>query len=73
MKFVEISGATLLKLASREEITDLRSAGVTDESPIRINQQGDIEMLQDGEWNVIGGLLGDYKNRIKKLTGLDWN
>lgn len=72
MKFVEISGAMLLKLVSSEEIRDLRSAGVTDESEIRINQQGDIEILQDSGWGVIGGLLGDYKNRIKRLTGLDW-
>jgi hypothetical protein len=72
MKFVEISGATLLKLASKEEIPDLRAAGVTETSAIRINPQGDIEMLQDGQWGVIGGLLGDYKNRIRKMTGLDW-
>ena len=50
MKFVEISGATLLKLASAEETTDLRAAGVTETSEIRINQQGDIEMRQDGGW-----------------------
>jgi hypothetical protein len=72
-QFVEIPGALLLKLADSDELPDLRAAGVADESTIRINQQGDIEMLQGGDWAVIGGLLGDFKNRIKKLTGLDWS
>ncbi len=72
MKFVEITGATLLKLTDSNEIPQLRAAGVTDKSKIRINPQGDIEILQRGGWTVIGGLLGDYANRIKKLTGLDW-
>ena len=73
MKFIEITGATLLKLTDSEEIPQLRAAGVTDQSKIRINPQGDIEIQQRGSWMVIGGLLGDYPSRIKKLTGLDWN
>ncbi len=72
MKFIEISGAVLQKLVSAQENRELRAAGVSDESKIRINQQGDIEILQGSTWGVIGGLLGDYKNRIQKLTGLDW-
>lgn len=72
MKFVEINGATLLKLAGEDEIAGLRSAGVTDESQVRINPQGDIEIRQRGEWSIIGGLIGDYANRIRHLTGLDW-
>lgn len=73
MKFVEINGATLLKLVGDEEIPGLRDAGVTDESHVRINPQGDIEILQRGEWSIIGGLIGDYANRIRHLTGLDWS
>ncbi|MBI3837082.1 MAG: hypothetical protein HY288_04005 [Planctomycetia bacterium] len=72
-QFVEIPGALLLKLANSQELPDLRAAGVTEQSEIRINQHGDIEMLQAGDWAIIGGLLGDYKNRIKRLTGLDWS
>jgi hypothetical protein len=72
MKFIRISGAVLQKLVSAEEIRELRTAGVGDDSEIRINQQGDIEILQGGTWGVIGGLLGDYQGRIKKLTGLEW-
>jgi ribosome biogenesis SPOUT family RNA methylase Rps3 len=73
MKFVEITGATLLKLTDSNEVPQLRAAGVTDESKIRINPQGDIELQKRGSWIVIGGLLGDYASRIRKLTGQDWN
>lgn len=73
MKFVEITGNTLLELADEDQIAGLRAAGVTDQSKIRINLQGDIEILQNGNWGIIGGLLGDYESRIRKLTGLDWS
>ena len=32
-----------------------------------------MEILVHGAWSIIGGLLGDYANRIKHLTGQDWN
>jgi hypothetical protein len=73
MKFLELTGAELLKLATTEEIPGLHAAGVTDQSRVRINPQGDIEVFQDGAWGVIGGLLGDYASRIKKLTGRQWS
>lgn len=73
MNFVEIDGATLLKLVGDDQIAGLRASGVGDESVIRINPQGDIEILRNGHWSVIGGLLGDYQKRIRKLTGLDWS
>ncbi len=73
MQFVKISGATLFELADADEVPQLRAAGVADDTKIRINRQGDIEMLQKGAWGVIGGLLGDYQKRIKKLTGHDWD
>ena len=72
MNFVEINGATLLKLADDDQVAGLRAAGVSDRSKIRINPQGDIEIHNNGGWTIIGGLLGDYKNRIRKLTGRDW-
>jgi len=72
MKFVEIDGATLLKLASEDEIPGLRSAGVKNDTEVRINEQGDIEVLDGEEWSIIGGLIGDYRSRIRKLTGQDW-
>jgi hypothetical protein len=73
MKFIKVSGAVLQQLVSAEEIRELRGAGVRDDSEIRINPQGDIELLQNGSWGVIGGLLGDYQGRIKRLTGLELN
>jgi hypothetical protein len=73
MQFVEITSAVLMKLADADEAPQLRAAGVKEDSKIRINPQGDIEMMQRGSWRVIGGLLGDYKGRIKKLTGLGWS
>ena len=72
MKFIEITGAQLLQLATADEIPALRDAGITDESQVRINPQGDIEVRQRGAWSVIGGLLGDYKTRLKRLTGKEW-
>ena len=72
-QFVEIPGSVLLNLANSGELPDLRAAGVTEQSQIRINPQGDIEMFQGGNWAIIGGLLGDYESRIKRLTGLDWS
>jgi hypothetical protein len=72
MNFIEINGAMLLKLADDDQVAGLRAAGVSDRSKIRINPQGDIEIHNNGGWTIIGGLIGDYKNRIRKLTGRDW-
>ena len=74
MKFVEMTGKTLREIVADDElhVPDLTSAGVTLETIVRINQQGDIEVRRTDRWDVIGGLLGDYQNRILKQTGLDW-
>jgi hypothetical protein len=74
MKFVEMTGRTLADLVRDDEINsdDLRRAGVNDESVVRINQQGDIELRRPEGWDVIGGLLGDFRTRIKKQTGMEW-
>lgn len=74
MKFVELSGGVLTKLIRDDEIAedDLRKAGVTDDSVVRINEQGDIELRRTDGWDVIGGLLGDFRSRINKETGMDW-
>ena len=74
MKFVEMSGKSLAELIREDEIDieDLRKAGVTDESVVRINEQGDIELRRTDGWDVIGGLLGDFRSRIKQQTGMDW-
>jgi len=46
--------------------------GVTDNSIVRVNQQGDIELRRPNGWDVIGGLLGDYEHRLTASTGYRW-
>jgi hypothetical protein len=74
MNFIPLSGRTLLKVIEPGEITpaEIHAAGVDDDTPIRINRQGDIEVRRRNEWDVIGGLLGDFEKRLKKTTGLEW-
>ena len=74
MKFIEMSGKTLLQIIredgpSPDELSDV---GVTSDSVVRVNRQGDIEIRRSEGWDVVGGLLGDYEHRVRKATGLDW-
>lgn len=75
MKFISMSGAKLLELLHPDEYPhdELRREGVSETSQVRINRLGDIEVLRDGEWEVIGGLLGDFVQRIEAKTGLRWS
>lgn len=74
MQFIEMAGKTLMRVISPDELhpEELKSAGVTDESVVRVNLQGDIELRKKNGWEIIGGLLGDYERRAKRETGLDW-
>jgi hypothetical protein len=74
MKFVEITGKHLVQLVRDDEMDkeDLRKLGVTDDSVVRINEQGDIELRRADGWDVIGGLIGDFQSRIRKHTGMEW-
>jgi hypothetical protein len=74
MKFIEMTGKMLSRLVAEDElhVGDLAAAGVTDDTIVRINRQGDIEVRRADRWDVIGGLLGNYEQRIKRETGLDW-
>jgi hypothetical protein len=74
MKFIEMSGKSLQKVLSDDEMHphELSGLGVTDESVVRINRQGDIELRRTDSWDVIGGLLGEFESRIKRETGLEW-
>jgi hypothetical protein len=74
MKFIEMTGKALQRLVSDDELHagDLTSTGVGDDTIVRINEQGDIEIRRADRWDVIGGLLGDYEYRLKHETGLDW-
>ena len=74
MEFIEMSGTTLLKVVTDNELSpeELTSVGVGDRSVVRINRQGDIEIRRATSWDVIGGLLGNFEERVKEETGLDW-
>jgi hypothetical protein len=74
MKFIEMTGKTLKVLISEDELhlNDLTGSEVFDDTIVRVNQQGDIEVRRRDRWDVIGGLLGNYEHRMKHETGLDW-
>ena len=74
MKFVEMTGRSLVCIVSDDEISaaDLATAGVTDETVVRVNQHGDIEIRRSEGWDVIGGLLGNYEERIFRQTERKW-
>ena len=74
MQFIEMTGATLKSLLAADEMDpdELAGAGVVDESVVRVNQQGDIEVRRPEGWDVVGGLLGDFAERIRGQTGFDW-
>ena len=74
MQFIEMSGKTLLQLAKEEGPSpdELAQVGVKNDSVVRVNRQGDIELRREDGWDLIGGLLGDFEHRVKRETGMDW-
>lgn len=74
MQFIEMTGKTLKRVIADDELRpeELAASGVTDETIVRVNRQGDVEVRRVDRWDVIGGLLGNYEQRIKRETGLDW-
>lgn len=74
MKFVELSGRTLAQVINEDEmpVSQLEKVGLTDESVVRINEQGDIEIRRPDGWDIIGGLIGDFRSRIRNQTGMEW-
>jgi len=74
MKFIEITGKMLDQIVSSDELhhDELHEAGVDNDTIVRINQQGDIEVRRPDRWDIIGGLLGNFEERIREETGMDW-
>ncbi|HTN76698.1 MAG TPA: hypothetical protein VL096_15675 [Pirellulaceae bacterium] len=74
MRFIEMTGKTLARIVSDDEISqqDLLKAGIDEDTVVRINLQGDIEVRRPDSWDVIGGLLGNFEERIRKGTGYTW-
>ncbi|MGE0538032.1 MAG: hypothetical protein AB7O68_23915 [Pirellulales bacterium] len=74
MQFIELSGKQLLNIVEPDELppAELAAAGVSPDSLVRVNRQGDIELRKRSGWEIIGGLLGDFDHRLRQETGLDW-
>ena len=74
MQFIEMTGATLAEIINDSELQtqDLGSAGVVDNSIVRVSHHGDIELRRAHKWDIVGGLLGNFEERLKQMTGLDW-
>jgi hypothetical protein len=74
MSFIEMTGATLERIIADDELHqgDLAATGVVEQTIVRVNRQGDIEVRRHGGWDVIGGLLGEFDERVRRETGLDW-
>lgn len=74
MKFIEITGGQLSEIVADDElhIGDLAAAGITETTVLRVNQQGDLEVRRRDRWDVVGGLIGAFEERLKAKTGLEW-
>ena len=74
MQFVEMTGKTLASILTDKELSgsDLEKANVHEDTIIRVNEHGDIEVRRPLKWDLIGGLLGDFHNRIRQSTGMEW-
>jgi hypothetical protein len=74
MSFIEMTGATLRRALHEDELQgdELERARVEDDTIVRVNRQGDIEVRRTHGWEVVGGLLGGFEERIRHETGLDW-
>jgi hypothetical protein len=75
MQFIEMPGSVLFRLTEEDggpSRPELEQVGVHEESIVRINRQGDIELRKPDGWDLIGGLLGDFETRVREATGLDW-
>jgi hypothetical protein len=74
MSFIEMTGATLRRALHEDELQgdELERARVEDDTIVRVNRQGDIEVRRAHGWEVVGGLLGGFEERIRHETGLDW-
>ncbi len=73
-QFIEMLGRQLLRVVTEGGPTpaELAKVGLREDSIVRVNRQGDIELRRPDRWDVIGGLIGDFEARIKQETGLDW-
>lgn len=74
MQFIELTGKTLLDVVNEGEIDfkQLHDAGVNGDSILRINKHGEIELRCKSHWMLVGGLIGNFEERLVNLTELEW-
>lgn len=74
-EFIELTGKTLLDVVNEGEVdfAQLHSSGVKGDSILRINRHGEIELRCKSSWMLVGGLIGNFEERLMNLTGLDWS
>lgn len=72
--FIEMTGKTLAEMLHEDELgaISLPEVGVTEDTVVRVNREGDIEVRKPDGWDILGGLIGEFDSRVKKATGLDW-
>lgn len=73
-QFIELTGKTLLDIVNEGEIDlkQLHDSGVTGDSILRINRHGEIELRCKSQWQLVGGLIGNFEERLVNMTGLEW-
>jgi hypothetical protein len=74
VRFIEMTGSTLAQVVNEGDLRaqDLQAAHVEPATIVRVNEFGDIEVRRQNHWDAIGGLLGDFDERVRRITGLDW-
>jgi hypothetical protein len=74
MKFIEMTGRVFAEVVNGtdERVVDLHEAGIEDDTIVRVNEHGDIEVRRTDRWDVVGGLIGNFDERLRQKTGLDW-
>lgn len=70
-----MTGEQLAALLLPDELSEdqLKSGGIIDQSILRVNRQGDLEIRRRDGWDLLGGLLGEFEHRVMQQTGLDWS
>ena len=74
MEFIELTGKQLFALMHPDELSagQFEASGVEDETIVRVNRHGDLEVRRAAGWEILGGLLGDFEQRVIQQTGLKW-
>lgn len=74
MEFIEMTGKQLFAVMQQDELNahQIEASGIGDDTIVRVNRQGDLEVRRKDGWEILGGLLGDFEHRVAQETGLAW-